>query len=392
MQQEILNYLNNLPKYTFTVTIDLSLVALLVIGLILLSVSYCLIIHLKKNLLDADEDIGELEISSPSTSTRRDVRDGIGQTKVNESSIRTGGSSPRSGRNNNSFPPNTPTTNSIQPVSSQQAPFTTPKSKGSNYSIDQSTNTIYDLEEFMTRLFKSYFVVYRYKDGSLKLESQKKRLMKMNDHCELIFYKNFQEKGPLKRNESQMTETASVHTSMTNLTDASSITKYIAMGSPYIRLPLSELVQCIVCDEESFSGGTHRTFLLEFKHKTMHLRASLGIDNSYLIKGFQQLIARINADKSYLDHWKGKMKSGGDLSSPVPLPPSSNKKKRQPKASSKGDGISSDESVDFGSIYSFNTTSERVVEDVDTRLARKRYSELKQAAEDKANRETIPEK
>lgn len=180
--------------------------------------------------------------------------------------------------------------------------ISTPRSKAPSSigSIDTSVNTTNDLDEFMVRLYKKYFIINRIKDNGKDL---KKRVMKFNNDCELCLYKKFSEK---KVNNPK--------------NPSFNYTTIKAVGSPYMKIPLKDLLKCVPCDEElpvnkknklttttTTSVGTgHVSFFLEFKKKMLQLQAPLPLHNTYLINGFQQLINRMKFDKTVLDQWKVK--------------------------------------------------------------------------------------
>jgi hypothetical protein len=287
-------------------------------------------------------------------------------------------------------------------------------------------NTGYDLDEFLTRLFKTFFVVLRIKNNGKDI---KRRIMKLNPNGDLIFYKKFQEKSftnsklPSNNNNN----------SNNSINDSSAINTIIPIGNPYMKFPLHELQHCVICEEEM--NSTSHSFLLEWREKLLRLQSPLPIDNTYLIKGFQNLISRLKLDKNYLETWKMRLEqkkaaqlagnnsnnnSNNNLNNhddgednhtidegkSIPGSPSTtatlqtanttatSKKPTvitnvKPSAIDSKKSDSSDHHLDYGKIYSSEAQKETFVEDVDARLTRKRLS--RHSSEEEKKQEDGPQ-
>lgn len=369
MREALVGYVNGLPKYSVTVTLDFSLVLAAIVGVIAIAVVFIAGKNLKTVLLNQGNEasepmelVNDEDVSFSQTEKKEPPRSQPLENTTNNNSSA-----------NFSTPPLTkPTFRKYDGTPSQNG---TVRSK-SNTSVSSSVNTSYDLEEFMARLYKYYFVVYRIKDpANGTFDLSRKRVMKINSNCELVLYKNFYELSNVDDNASLPTVTPSGRNNhipaKTPVKSSSKPTNgnFNVTGSPYIQLPLSDLVSCINCDEDSSAKikSPHGNFILEFKRKTLILRAAVPLDNTYLIQGFEQLIPRMKHDHYYLDSWKQRFTSsvGGNLITPqtkyTPTP-------RKLKSNDSEDGF------DYGSIYSYNS-GDKIVDDIDARLARKRASE-----------------
>ena len=134
----------------------------------------------------------------------------------------------------------------------------------SNYQ-SESVNTLYNLDDFMLRLYRFGFVVNRIKGNDRKL-----RCIKINRNGELCIYKNYEEKDVV-----------------------------MPSGKPYIRIDLLELRDCFRCEDNT-------SFILEFKSKSFHLATRIGLDTSYLVDGFKYLSLEVKADKNYITKCKAR--------------------------------------------------------------------------------------
>lgn len=134
----------------------------------------------------------------------------------------------------------------------------------SNYQ-SESSNTLYNLEDFMLRLYRYGFVVQR-----IKVNEKKIRCIKINRNGELCIYKNFEEKDVI-----------------------------LPVGKPYIRMDLLELRDCFRCEDQN-------SFIMEFKTKSFHFGTRIGLDTTYLVEGFKHLAVEIKADKQYIIKCKAK--------------------------------------------------------------------------------------
>jgi hypothetical protein len=271
--------LRSLPNYSVTLTIDLShIISVLLVGFVFL-VLFGTVYYVKQVLFEEENSETEslkllTESDTDDGSMRPDLRGVFSPDSSIDSRVK-----PKS-----SFRKlNTSKSESNENI----VPFrsTSPRSRVSAASVDSAINTGFDLDEFLTRLLRTFFVISRIKDNS---KNVKKRIMKMNSACELIFYKNYQEKvfvnGPNSSNSSHLQPTI------------------VPSGTPYIKLPLQDLLNCVLCEEEH--NKANHSFILEFKQKIIRLQCLIPVDNNYLIRGFQNLVHRLKLDKLYLDSWK----------------------------------------------------------------------------------------
>jgi hypothetical protein len=269
--------LRSLPNYSVTLTIDLShIISVLLVGFVFL-VLFGTVYYVKQVLFEEENS----ETESLKLLTESDTDDGSMRPDLR------GVFSPDSSigvKSKTSFKKlNTSKSESNENI----VPFrsTSPRSRVSAASVDSAINTGFDLDEFLTRLLRTFFVISRIKDNS---KNVKKRIMKMNSACELIFYKNYQEK---------------VFINGTNSSNSSHLQPTIVpSGTPYIKLPLQDLLNCVLCEEEH--NKANHSFILEFKQKIIRLQCLIPVDNNYLIRGFQNLVHRLKLDKIYLDSWK----------------------------------------------------------------------------------------
>lgn len=128
-------------------------------------------------------------------------------------------------------------------------------------------NTEIDIDEFMHRLFASGILVTRHKPNNVV----KTRCLKLNDQCDICIFKQFK-----KRQRGVLVPT----------------------GGPYMRLPLSELKDCFLCD-----GATPPTFILEFTHKTIQLSAEFVLDNNYLVTGFKGVLQQLKKEPNFIQKY-----------------------------------------------------------------------------------------
>jgi hypothetical protein len=355
MERMITKLMDYFPKYSVTITIDVAFVMLASIVLLLCTTIFFLLKHLfRRRKIEINP---EFQRSTSSLSEPR--------TPVSAAPL----SSSRNTDKSNSAKPtfkklniSIKTPSELDERDRYHDGFGTPTSRMSGISVDTSVNTTFDLEEFLKRLLKSYFIVYRLKDD--KQSDQKKRLLKVSPNGELLLYKNYQ----FQQRPAGSTATGGVGVSST----------YIPSGSPYIKLPLCDFLRCIICEDDN----NHSSFILEFKQKTLQLKSPLPVDNNYLIQGFQCFLKRYKYDKNYLENWKqglttttSNSNSNHNSSRYASPPPKSSSNVRNGGPRSPG-GDSTDD-LDFGSIYSLNSRSDMIVEDIDTRLTKKRLAERK---------------
>jgi hypothetical protein len=127
----------------------------------------------------------------------------------------------------------------------------------------ESVNTVYNLDDFMIRLFKTGFVVKRVKPGEKKI-----RCLKIDSQARLCLYKQFDEKEIV-----------------------------LPIGKPYLRMNFVDLQDSFICEEDNKSA-----FILDFKEKTLLFTASIPLDAAYLVEGFKNLMQRLKVDKNYLQY------------------------------------------------------------------------------------------
>ena len=137
-----------------------------------------------------------------------------------------------------------------------------PSHKNPKYQ-SECINTIYNLDDFMIRLYKTGFVVKRVKPGEKKV-----RCLKIDSRGRLCLYKQFEEKEIV-----------------------------IPIGKPYMRFELYDLMDTFICEEDNKAA-----FILEFKEKTLLFTCPLALDANYLVEGFKNLIFRLKMDREYLDY------------------------------------------------------------------------------------------
>jgi hypothetical protein len=127
-----------------------------------------------------------------------------------------------------------------------------------------SFNTVYNLEEFMVRLYKLGFFVKRLKHGGV----EKERFISIDQKGNVCFHKlaNVSENDIPRRS-----------------------------ASPYFRIPIAQLKECFACED---SPGP--SFIMDFKSKTLHLGVSSLVDRDYIVKGIKLIVQRARKNASFL--------------------------------------------------------------------------------------------
>lgn len=125
-------------------------------------------------------------------------------------------------------------------------------------------NTIFNLEEFMIRLYKLGFHVVRIKsDGT-----RKDRFITIDQKGNICFHKL----ASVGQNDSAK-----------------------RIPRPYIRLPISALKECFVCQD-----SPEPALILDFKDKLLHLAVSTKMDRDYIIKGIRLIAQRARRNSNFL--------------------------------------------------------------------------------------------
>jgi hypothetical protein len=127
-----------------------------------------------------------------------------------------------------------------------------------------SFNTVYNLEEFMVRLYKLGFFVRRLKHGGVV----KERFISIDQKGNICFHKlaNVAENELPKRSP-----------------------------SPYFRIPIAQLRECFICED-----SPEPSLILDFKSKTLHLGVSSLVDRDYIVKGIKLIVQRAKKNASFL--------------------------------------------------------------------------------------------
>lgn len=151
---------------------------------------------------------------------------------------------------------------------------------------EATINTAIDTDEFLLRLHSIGMIVNRHKPNN-KLKT---RCLKINNNCDFALYKYYKRKNNI----------------------------FVTSGAPYIKLNLEDLKDCFFCDIDIVY---RRTFILEFKNKSLQISAETALDTTYLQQGFLALIKRlkmapeetesisISENKSILSEWKENLHS-----------------------------------------------------------------------------------
>jgi hypothetical protein len=125
-------------------------------------------------------------------------------------------------------------------------------------------NTVYNLEEFMIRLYKLGFFVIRVKNDG----TRKERFISIDQKGNLCFHK---------------------------LASVGSNEQPRRYPSPYIRLPISTLQECFACEDSD-----EPSFILDFQRKLLHLVVHSKVDRDYLVKGIKLVAQRAKRNSNFL--------------------------------------------------------------------------------------------
>lgn len=146
----------------------------------------------------------------------------------------------------------------IEPVAEEEEPVRSIKK-----SI--SFNTVYNLEEFMVRLYKVGFLVKRLKNGGV----EKERFISIDQKGNIRFHKVLESKhnkqGPIK------------------------------CTTPYFSFSIATLKECFVCDE-----NPPPSFIMDFQGKTLHLAVASTLDRDYIVKGMNLVMQRAKNHANFL--------------------------------------------------------------------------------------------
>lgn len=135
------------------------------------------------------------------------------------------------------------------------------------YTIKKSIsfNTVYNLEEFMVRLYKIGFLVRRLKSGGI----EKERFISIDQKGSIRFHKVLQS----KHNDQAP----------------------VRCHKPYFSFPISTLKECFACDE-----NPPPSFIMEFQGKTLHLAVASTLDRDYIVKGLNLVMQRAKKNSNFL--------------------------------------------------------------------------------------------
>jgi hypothetical protein len=127
-----------------------------------------------------------------------------------------------------------------------------------------SFNTVYNLEEFMVRLYKLGFFVKRIKQGGVV----KERFISIDQKGNICFHKL------AKVSENELPKRS---------------------PTPYFRIPIAQLRECFACED-----SPEPSLILDFKSKTLHLGVSSLVDRDYIVKGIKLIVQRAKKNASFL--------------------------------------------------------------------------------------------
>mmetsp|Transcript_19973 Transcript_19973/g.33446 ORF Transcript_19973/g.33446 Transcript_19973/m.33446 type:complete len:300 (+) Transcript_19973:86-985(+) len=159
-------------------------------------------------------------------------------------------------------------------MAANSTPPTRPISKSISF------NTVFNLEEFMVRLYKLGFRVQRLKEKEVK-----QRLIGITRGGEVVLHK--------------VPPNASTRNSATNVA--------IRAQRPYWKIGLKQLMDCFASANDKVPS-----FIMDFKGKTLHLGVATLLDRDYLVKGFRLLMHRMLANANFF------ARSTAILSGPLP--------------------------------------------------------------------------
>jgi hypothetical protein len=126
-------------------------------------------------------------------------------------------------------------------------------------------NTVYDLEEFLVRMYKVGFLVTRLKNGVAK-----PRIMTIDHKGKFCFHK-LMSKGTSK-------------------------SQPVKNPKPYFKIPIRILTECFPCDDEG-----KPTFIMDCKSKILHLGVDSKLDRDYLTKGIQLIMQKTKVNPKFLE-------------------------------------------------------------------------------------------
>lgn len=128
-----------------------------------------------------------------------------------------------------------------------------------------SFNTVYNLEEFMVRLYKIGFLVRRMKAGGV----EKERFLSIDQKGNLLFHK------------------------LSSYKNANG--EPMRCSSAYFKFPIGQLKDCFACEETP-----PPSFIMDFKGKTLHLAVHSLIDRDYIVKGLKLIMQRAKNNSNFL--------------------------------------------------------------------------------------------
>uniref|UniRef100_A0A7S3GR87 Uncharacterized protein n=1 Tax=Spumella elongata TaxID=89044 RepID=A0A7S3GR87_9STRA len=128
-----------------------------------------------------------------------------------------------------------------------------------------SFNTVYNLEEFMVRLYKVGFLVRRLKNGG----EEKERFITIDQKGRIRFHKVLESK---QKNQQP-----------------------VRCHKPYFSFPISTLRECFACDDSDVPS-----FIMDFQGKTLHLLVATTLDRDYIVKGMNLVVQRAKNNANFL--------------------------------------------------------------------------------------------
>ena len=128
-----------------------------------------------------------------------------------------------------------------------------------------SFNTVYNLEEFMVRLYKVGFLVRRLKNGG----EEKERFITIDQKGRIRFHKVLESK---QKNQQP-----------------------VRCPKPYFSFPISTLRECFACDDSDVPS-----FIMDFQGKTLHLLVATTLDRDYIVKGMNLVVQRAKNNANFL--------------------------------------------------------------------------------------------
>lgn len=128
-----------------------------------------------------------------------------------------------------------------------------------------SFNTVYNLEEFMVRLYKVGFLVRRLKNGGV----EKERFVTIDKKGRIRFHKVLESK---QKNQQP-----------------------VRCPKPYFSFPIGTLRECFVCDDSDVPS-----FIMDFPGKSLHLAVASVLDRDYIVKGLNLVVQRAKNNSNFL--------------------------------------------------------------------------------------------